>query len=245
MRNLWTRIGLGAVGVFAVGMLLITLGRQAKAATQQAIASAVQRAARWTGEGAARARVDFLLNGHRIGHVQQVRVTRPATGALPEVDATVLLTDPSAERALADCVLEPEAGQEVDIERGFHCAPDLADRVDLGEIRFEPAGFARRVVVARRNEAELRRGEPFTLTADVGGKVQIEASGNEGELVSLLADERGARLRVNDEFGRNLVRLLADSTGAMLRVRDEHGREVVKMQAGARGFTLSVDTAGH
>jgi hypothetical protein len=244
MRSLWSKIGLGALGVFAVGMLLITLGRQAKAATQEAIASAVHHAAMRTGESAARADMGFVLNGNRIGRVQRVQVSRAENGGLPDLHATVVLTDPAAERALADCQLEPEGGKQMDIERGFRCALGEGDRVVLGEVRFEPAGFSRRVVVTHEAEAELRQGEPFSMTADLGGKVQIEATGDEGKLVRLLANARGANIQVNDEFGRNLVRLLADSTGAMLRVRDEHGRDVVKMQADKHGFSLTVDTAG-
>lgn len=245
MRSLWTRIGLGALGVFAVGMLLITLGQQAKAATKEALATAVQHAASWTGELAARAEMDFLLDGRTIGRVQQVDVRRETAGGLPRVRAVVRLTTADAERALEGCILEPEGGTEINVERGFRCASSSTGLVDLGEIVFEPAGLTRPVMVARGAEAELRQGDPFAVKAEVGGRVQVEATGNNAELVRILADERGANIKVNDEFGRNLVRLLADSTGAMLRVRDEHGREVVKMQAGARGFTLSVDTAGH
>lgn len=245
MRSLWTRIGLGALGIFAVGMLLITLGRQAKAATKEALATAVHRAAMLTAEAAARADMAFLLDGQQIGRVERVEIRRVAPGDLPEVQATVHLTDPAAEQLLAGCALEPEGGQEMDIERGFHCAAAGGDVVTLGEVRFEPAGFSRRVVVTRAVEPRLREGDAFAVRADVGGKVQIEANGDKGELVKLLADHRGANITVNDEFGRNLVRLLADSTGAMLRVRDEQGREVVRLQADGRGFSLTVDTAGH
>lgn len=115
--------------------------------------------------------------------------------------------------------------------------------MDLGEIVFEPAGLTRPVMVTRNAEAELRQGDPFAVKAEVGGRVQVEATGNNAELVRILADERGANIKVNDEFGRNLVRLLADSTGAMLRVRDENGRDVIHMQAGKNGFMLTVDTA--
>ena len=245
MKSLWSRIGLGALGVFAVGMLLITLGRQAKAATRDAIASAVQHAAVWTSEGAARAEMPFLLNGQAVGTVRQVAVRRARTGDLPELNATVVLTSEPAGRALQSCVLEPEGGRDMDIERGFRCAPSEQGRVSLGEITFEPSGLVRRVMVTRDAEAGLREGDPFELHADLGGKVQVEATGDKGELVQLLADKHGANIKVSDEFGRSLVRLLADSTGAMLRVRDKDGREVVRMQAGANGFSLTVDTSGH
>lgn len=245
MRSLWSRIGLGALGVFAVGMLLITLGRQAKAATGHAIANAVQQAAVWTSEGAARAEMPFRLNGEAVGTVRQVAVRRARAGELPELNATVVLTSPTAGRTLQGCVLEPEGGRDMDIERGFRCAASEQGRISLGEVTFEPSGLVRRVMVTRDAEPGLREGDPFELHADLGGKVQVEATGDQGELVQLFADQHGANIKVNDEFGRSLVRLLADSTGAMLRVRDKNGRDVVRMQAGANGFSLTVDTAGH
>lgn len=243
MRSLWTKIGLGALGVFAVGMLLITLGQQAKAATKEALASAVQHAASWTGELAARAEMDFLLDGRTIGRVQQVNIRRDASGDLPQVHAVVRLTSPGAERALEGCILEPEGGTDINVERGFRCATSSTGLMDLGEIVFEPAGLTRPVMVTRNAEAELRQGDPFAVKAEVGGRVQVEATGDNAELVRILADKHGANIRVNDEFGRSLVRLLADSTGAMLRVRDENGRDVIHLQAGKHGFTLTVDTA--
>jgi hypothetical protein len=243
MRNLWAKIGLGAVGVFAVGMMLITVGQQAKAATKEVLATAAQHAASWTGELAARAEMDFLLNGEAIGRVQQVEIRRAATGDLPQVRAVVRLTAPGAERALEGCILEPEGGTDMDVERGFRCAASGTDLVDLGEIVFEPAGFTRPVRVTRTAETELRQGDPFAVQAEVGGRVQVEATGDNAELVRILAGQHGANIKVNDEFGRNLVRLLADSTGAMLRVRDENGRDVIHMQAGKHGFRLTVDTA--
>ncbi len=187
----------------------------------------------------------FRLNGEAVGTVRQVAVRRARAGELPELNATVVLTSPTAGRTLQGCVLEPEGGRDMDIERGFRCATSEQGRVSLGEVTFEPSGLVRRVMVTRDAEAGLREGDPFELHADLGGKVQVEATGDQGELVQLFADQHGANIKVNDEFGRSLVRLLADSTGAMLRVRDKNGRDVVRMQAGANGFSLTVDTAGH
>ena len=40
MRSLWGKIGLGAIGVFVVGMLLLTVARQAKSAVKSALQTA-------------------------------------------------------------------------------------------------------------------------------------------------------------------------------------------------------------
>ena len=242
MKSLWTKIGFGAVGVFAVGMLFITLARQAKAATEEALHGVAQRAVAWTSEMAARSNIPFLLDGRDIGQVQQVRVRREQAGELPELHALVQLRD-AAPAGLGSCYLEPRGGKEMNIDQGFLCADSDRDRVTVGEVRFEPAGVVRPVVITRAMEPELRQGDRFGLEANLGGQVRIEASNEQGKLVHIAAGEGGASIQVNDELGRSLVRLLADSTGAMLRVRDKQGRDVVKMSAGPNGFMLTVDSA--
>lgn len=242
MKSLWTKIGFGAVGVFAVGMLLLTLARQAKAATEEALHHVAEHAVAWTSQMAARSNIPFLLDGQDIGQVQQVRVRREQAGALPELHALVRLRD-AVPAGLEHCYLEPQGGKQMDVDRGFLCAGSDRGRVTVGEVRFEPAGVVRPVVITREMEPELRRGERFGLQADLGGQVRVEATNEQGKLVHIAAGEGGASIQVNDELGRSLVRLLADSTGAMLRVRDKQGREVVKMSAGPNGFMLSVDTA--
>jgi len=245
MRSLWTEIGFGALGVFLVGMMLITLGRQAKSAAAEAVETALQSSAFATVASAA-ADIPFKLDGERLGTVRRAAIRRDEAGATPEVNLTVELSNPAAARQLRDCVLMPERQREFDFDRGFTCAEGpTGELVEMGRVRFAPGDLDRPLMVIPAVADDLRNGDPFEATADLGGTVRINARGNGGELVRLLADRHGANLRVNDELGRALVRLFADSTGATIRVRDKHGRDIVRLDAGDGKFSLSVDTAGH
>jgi hypothetical protein len=245
MKSFWLKIGFGAVAVFLVGMMLLTLGRQAKTAAAEALTTALQSSA-FTGVSSAASDLPFRLNGERLGTVQRASIHRVQSGALPEVNLTVQLTDHGAARQLHDCVLVPERDEQFDFDRGFSCAEGLkGDLVEVGRIQFLPGNFDRPIMVSRAVARDMSRGEPFEANADLGGAVRINVQGNGGELVRLLADHRGASVKVNDELGRAVLRLFADSTGATIRVKDDKGRNVVSLDAGDGKFSLSVDTTGH
>lgn len=247
MRSLWTRIGLGAVGVFALGMLGLTVFRQAAAATSQAVGAAIHR----TVQGATRAAMHdlaFRLNGEDLGRLRQLSAQRVQQGDLPELAIEVELYEPAFARRLAQCDLTPASGpdaQDFDPRQGFRCA-ERSERplVGIGTAHFLPGDLVRPILVSRSQAAELRGGDPFRATADLSGQVRVTAQDAGGEIVKILADSGGASIHVRDGQGRSLVRLVADSTGAMLRVRDKNGRDVVRLDAGDGRFSLTVDSAG-
>jgi hypothetical protein len=243
MRSLWTRIGLGALAVFILGMMVVTLGRQAKTAAAQAISTALQSDA-FSSVASAAADIPFRLSGERLGTVRHVDIRRAETGALPDVNLDVELADAAAGGRLDDCTLIPERQSKFDFDSGFRCAVGRDDLVPVGRAHFHPSGLDRPIMVVPAMASDLRQGDPFEATADLGGAVKIKARGNGGELVRLMANQHGADIKVNDELGHALLRLLADSTGASIHVRDRHGRELVHLEAGSGGVSISVDTAG-
>lgn len=245
---LWTKISLGAVGVFATGMMGITAFRHARTATEHAVADAVSSVVQEAAAAVGPVRT-FRLNGRELGKLTTFSIQRAEWGKLPEAALEVTLNDPAFQRELARCDLMPIEGanpDDIDIEQGFRCATQ-AERplTGVGTVRFSPGGVVRPILVSHRLEAELRQGEPFEVRGTVDGQVQVVARDGKGSLVKIRADSTGAMIHVNDEFGRSLLRLLADSSGAALRIRDKHGREVVRLDAGDGSFSLTVDTAGH
>lgn len=246
MRSLWTRIGLGALGVFAVGMLGVTLFREAAAATSNAVGQVLHR----TVHGATRAAMQhlaFRLDGQELGSLRQVSVQRVERGDLPEVAVEVELHEKAFMKRLAGCDLVPASGQgaaDFNPEQGFRCATAREKPlIGIGTARFLPGDIVRPILVSRAHEAKLRQGDPFEATADLSGQVRVTARDRAGEIVKVFADSAGASIHVRDGQGRSLVRLVADSSGAMLRVRDKQGREIVRLDAGGGGFAPSVDSA--
>lgn len=244
---LWTKISLGAVGVFATGMLGITAFREAKHATEHAVAHAVTGAVSAAAAELQTART-FRLEGEPLGRLSTFTIRRAAAGALLDVALEVELADGASHRRLAECDLMPvESGHagNIDVERGFRCArPDERPLVGVGTVRFTPGEVVRPILVPRRLERELRQGDPFEVRGDVDGGVRVLAQDAKGALVQVRADSLGAAIHIRDDLGRSLLRLLADSTGASLRVRDERGREVVRLEASEGGVSISVDTTG-
>jgi hypothetical protein len=241
MRSLWGKIGFGALGVFLVGMLLVTLAGQAKSAAVSALSSLTEV----RGVGTAPSKLPFRFDGETIGLIRRLAVQRQVRGELPNVDLEVELTREAARNRLDRCDLVAAGRDDYDFERGFRCLqPGTPGYVYLGEAHFTPGDFSRQVRVPERLESDLRDGDPFEATAEMGGDVRVTARGDHGELVRVRADSTGANIRVNDAMGRSILRLLADSSGAVLRIRGKDGRDVVRLDAGDGAFSLSIDKAG-
>lgn len=275
MRSLWVKIGLGATGVFMVGMMGLTLVRNAKAAAVEAFHDAVNEtpakavaalAAVEAGRsapsveqlaslrqlqqvgGGADFTVDlpFRLDGDQLGTMASGTIRRARANALPTMSLEVELTDADARARLEDCVLVPERHRDADFGGGFRCASSSdAGLVTFGTVRFNPGHFSRPLMITSAQADDLRKGEPFEARADMRGGVQVDASGDKGGMVRVRADEGGANIRIHDENGNDIFRLLADSLGASLRVRDKNGKEIVRLSAGDGRFSLTVDTTGH
>lgn len=244
MRGLWARIGLGAVGVFVVGMLLLTVARQAKSAVKSTLKSAFASTLQGAARAAAPSEMPFRLEGEQLGMIRRLAIARHSRGDTPDVNLEVELADAASLKTLAKCDLIPGRDTDFSFEQGFRCASRGAgDLITVGEAVFFPGDLTRPVKVERRMEADLRQGDPFEATAEMGGDLRVVARGSDGALVRVQADSNGARIRVNDAMGRAILRLLADSTGASFRVRSKDGRDVVQMEAGEGGFSLIVDTS--
>jgi hypothetical protein len=244
MRSLWARIGFGAVGVFMVGMLLLTVARQAKSAVKSALETAFVHTLQGAARASAPSEMPFRLDGSQLGMIRRMAITRQSRGDLPDVNLEVELADARSIGPLAHCDLVPAGNRNFSFERGFSCASrDGRDLITVGEALFVPGDLTRPVKVEQQMEAGLRQGDPFEATVQMGGDVRVVARGGDGAIVRVRADSNGAHIRVNDVMGRALLRLLADSTGAFFQVRGKNGRDVVRMEAGEAGFTLSVDTS--
>jgi hypothetical protein len=216
MRTLWTKIGLGALGVFLVGMLLLTVVEDAKSTVKQALTRAIHH------HGASaqlQADIPFVLDGQRLGTVNHMTVRRSADHDLARFTFTVALDSDADLSVLTGCHLVPVGEDDFDIEDGFRCAAKgESGWEEVGSVVFEPSGLERPILAGSKVVAELHKGEPFSADADFTGPVRVSAKGDRGELVHLKADSNGAFLLVNGKEGRAVLRLKADKSGFSLTV---------------------------
>jgi len=203
MRKLFIRIGLGAAGVFVVGMFLVTLGRQVKAAAAHAI------------EDGGRVQVPlamlpFHLDGQKVGSVRTVQVERIGPERQKRLNLVVNLKGVDASD-IGDCMITIGRGRHGLFDCENADAVLAADLVQIGEIRFEPSGVTRPIMLDR---------------SDAGGW-DVESSGS----VNIESSDGGANIQIQGADGKAQVSIVADEQGASVKVRDESGKEVVKIQA--------------
>ena len=212
MRKYWFKIGLGAAAVFAGGMFVITLGRQVKQAAAEALQSG-------SSIRIPLAMLPFTLEGEKVGTVREIRIDRSGPKRVKHVNVVVRLKGVTPE-GLGDCALTVTNHRHHDL---FDCEAltslDLENLVRVGEVRFEPSGL-RRPILLERDMVE----DWFDLNwADLG-----------------IAEGTKANIEINGDDGA-LVRLNTDGNGPLLEVRDGSGREVVNVTAGESGVEVKVD----
>jgi len=241
---MWTKIGFGAVGVFLLGMFLITGFRRSKEAVVQAVSASLAPALLSAASYATNGHPDlpFRLDGDRLGTVTRMQIERADHNRLMSVKLVVQL-DAGADAAdVAACDLLPLNESDLDFDRGFRCGgTGVTGLAQIGEVRFEPAGFTRPVKVRRAQLDKLSQGDPFKADIDLTHGVQLDARGRDKGSVRVRADSTGAVMRVSDGHGGDLVRITADSNQAFIQIRDKNGKEVFRLRADKSGMSLAAD----
>jgi hypothetical protein len=217
MRTLWTKIGLGALGVFLVGMLLLTVVEDAKSTMKEALTRVTRPLHVATAD--LQADIPFVLAGQRRGTVNHMSIRRPADQDLAHFTFTVALDSDADLSQLKECQLVPVGGDDFEFEEGFRCAAKgESGWQEVGSIVFQPSGLERPVLAGSKVVAQLQKGDRFSADADFTGPVRVSAKSDKGELLHLKADSNGAFLLVNGKDGRAVVRLQADKNGFSLTV---------------------------
>ena len=244
MRSMWPKIGFGAVGVFLIGMLLITGFRRSRQAVALAVSESLAPALLSAASYATGSQADlpFRLDGNRLGTVTRMQMERTDHNRVMSVRLAVQLDHGADPVSLEGCDLLPKDETNVGFDDGFRCG-DTAETglVQIGEIRFEPNGFTRPLKVHTAQLHKLSQGDPFKANIDLTHGVQVDARGRDNGRVRVQADSAGAFMRVSDGDGGDLVRITADSNQAFIQIRDKNGKEVFRLQAGKSGLRMSAD----
>jgi hypothetical protein len=250
MNRYWTRIALGALLVFGLGLAGLAAVRKGKAQVRAFLTTAATRLPLRL------ANIGFLLDGRRIGEVTGLDVVRRSAGELGRVTGHVQLTEPESIAALADCSLTVDDLHHVNSRTSFFCATssdlEAGRLVEVGEIGFEPGALTRPLYLPRRMVDEWRRSEIQQLEASLvrDGRGGVRANGTFDLLdrqrgsqrgsFDLHADSQGAVFSVRDELNRSLLDFRASHGGLHLNVRDRSGRNLLRLLADSLSAALSI-----
>ena len=164
MRTYWLRILLGALAVFAVGMIGITFARR----TRDTVTAVV------TGSGPLSIPLPFVpfeLEGNKLGRLERLVVNREAPKKVSSVDLEVKLDDSLLVQGLAGCRLaanlESDSSKSGDInfrahrledQAFFFCAKSDSGLVEFGTVRLTPGDVTVPLLVPVSLAEQLRAG---------------------------------------------------------------------------------------
>ena len=151
MRNYWLRIALGALGVFAVGMLLVTMIRGGRAR--------VEEIAEGTGPiSIPMAFVPLEVGGERMGTLRNLRILRDSAQNPTRIEVSVQMADSMNLARLAGCILV--VADSSDHPNNLSCltAADSVGRdlVPFGEIQIRNRTETFPFFMTRAQVADLR-----------------------------------------------------------------------------------------
>ena len=250
MNRYWTRIALGALLVFCLGMAGITAVRKGTAGVRSMLSTAASRLPlRFANMG-------FRLDGRRIGDITGLDIVRNGRTEVGRITGHVQLTEPEAVATLAECNLTVDEADRINDRTTFSCASsgelDSGDLVEVGEVIFQPGRFTRPLYLPQRYLTDWRRSEIQQLDASFardgrGGvrgsgsfDVMDGAHGSQAGTFDLRADSQGAVFSVRDTQNRPIVDFSATHGALHLNIRDRHGRNLLRLLADSLGAALKV-----
>jgi hypothetical protein len=200
MRNYWLRIALGALGVFAIGMVLWNIGMAGRRRVEHVVESADPITIPL-------ALIPFKVNGQSLGTMRQVQIIRSDPHTVEAVNFRVRLADSVADARLASCVLVMGGSlKNVDAEHTFRCVS--ADDTVGGNLA--PVGDMR-----------TQRGQSYVLFATAGALDSIDIDFDE-ELADSIAEAHeafGDSIRSAEEAKADSIRTAAERMADSVRAR--------------------------
>ncbi len=196
MRTYWLRIALGAIGIFAIGMVAWTLGLRGKAKIKDMVESADPITIPL-------ALIPFKVDGQSLGTLRQVKIIRSEPEKVKAVNFRVRLADSVSDARLEDCILVVGGSlKNIDAQHAFSCVPS-GDTVG-GDLA--PVG-----------EVTSQRGRTFVLFAKAGAldSLEIDFGREASDSIAAAQREFADSIRAVEEAKadsiRDSARALADS----------------------------------
>ena len=193
MRSYWLRILLGALAVFAIGRVGVTMIRRGRAKVTEVMA----------GTGPLTIPLPFVpfqLDGNKLGMVEQLVVNRNAPKKVSSVDLQVKLDDSLLVQGLAGCRLaanlESDSTKPDDVnihvnrmgeKAFFFCAKGDSGLVPFGTVTLEPGHVSVPLLVPTSLAETLQNGRWGDETAD-SADVMAERAESIADAAEAMAD---------------------------------------------------------
>ena len=191
MRNYWIRIGLGALAIFSVGMVGISLARQGMGHVKHVV----------EGSGPLTlplAFIPFSLDGHRLGNVSRLVLLREAPKQISAVQLEAKVRDSAVARGLEGCRLLATFDQDgtpgrVRLQKGdfspgvfscVHAGDSTPGYQEFGRATFQPGNVSVPLLLPDDMVNDLRQGHFDSSTEDSIGaaaEAQAESIGDAAE----------------------------------------------------------------
>jgi hypothetical protein len=258
MRNYWIKILLGALAIFAVGMIGVTLARRGIAGVERVVASDQPLTIPL-------GLVPFELQGERLGKLDHVTLIRKSPQEVTAVELEVNLADSLVARGLAGCRLvanmETRGDSGIDIRVGphastvFYCAgandSSSADLLEYGHATLQPGDIEIPLLLTRDMVKELQhidfgKGNPANATAEQADSIE-EANQERADSIEVAvhrALERSGEQRQHTmDSIKTSMRRLGDSLRAVGLREAEAGRRQADSARAAAAAERRVEAA--
>ena len=197
MRNYWLRIAFGALAVFTVGMIGVTLARQGVGHVRSVVA----------GTGPLSFPLPFVtfnLDGQKLGKVSRVVLQRNAPKQIAGVQLEIRLNDSVVARGLEGCRLAANFNDDPDpddpsgharkLSKGvFTCLPSdtsqtPAEFEEFGHAVFQPGGVSVPLLLPTDVVSDLKEGHFDSSQSDSAAEAAQDAADSVADLAEARAD---------------------------------------------------------
>jgi hypothetical protein len=238
MRNYWLRIALGALAIFTVGMIGVTLAKQGVGRVRHVV----------EGSGPISvplAFIPFHLNGQKLGTVNRVVLLREAPKQISGVQLEAKVRDSAVARGLAGCRLTANLDKDqspgtIHIRAGekavgvftcLHAGDSAPGFQEFGQATFQPGGVTVPLLLPDDMVNDLREGhfddsdveDSVTAAAEAQAESIGDAAEARADSITEAASQRADSILAHRHFLVDSLReegkRRADSVRQAVRVR--------------------------
>jgi hypothetical protein len=215
MRSYWLRILIGAFGIFAIGMIGISIFRHGRSRVESVIASSEPLSFPLPF-------VPFQLNGSKLGTIERLTVNRDAPKKVSSIELQVKMDDSLVAQGLAGCRLaaniESDSSKPGDVNihvnqlnqrTFFFCASSDSGFEELGSATLTPGDIELPLLLPEKLAEQLRKGD-WHSDADTTDALQAradslaEAAGAMADSVDTKAAKAQALSELRSHLGDSL-----------------------------------------